>query len=99
MRIEWDERKRVTNLRKHQLDFADAWKIFLRPVLTVLDEHSTEYGEERWIGIGLMDETRVVVIVYTEPQEDTVRIISFRKALSYERERYQQAFRDEFGAL
>lgn len=72
--------------------------------MTVLDEPSTEYGEERWIGIGLMDETRVVVIVYTDPQEDTVRIISFRiisfrKALSYERERYQQAFRDEFGAF
>lgn len=99
MRIEWDERKRETNLRKHQLDFADAWKVFLRPVLASLDERSEEYGEERWIGIGIMDETRIVVIVYTETEEGIVRIISFRKALSYERERYQRAFRDEFGAF
>ena len=99
MRIEWDERKRQANLRKHQLDFADAWKVFLRPVLASLDERNDEYGEERWIGIGTMDETRIIVVVYTQSNEDVVRIISFRKALSYERERYQQAFRDEFGAL
>lgn len=47
MRIEWDERKRQANLRKHQLDFADAWKVFLRPVLASLDERNDEYGEER----------------------------------------------------
>lgn len=99
MRIEWDERKRQANLRKHQLDFADAWKVFLRPVLASLDERNDEYGEERWIGIGTMDETRIIVVVYTQSNEDVVRIISFRKALSYERERYQQAFRDEFGTF
>ena len=60
MRIEWDERKRKANLRKHQLDFADAWKVCLRPVLASLDERSDEYGEERWIGIGMMDETRIL---------------------------------------
>ena len=47
------------------------------------------YGEERWIGIGLLYE-RVVVVVFTEPSEEIVRIISIRKALSYERKRYEQ---------
>jgi uncharacterized protein len=40
----------------------------------------------------------VVVIVFTEPDDDTIRAISFRKATSYERKRYEQAYRDEFGA-
>ena len=47
------------------------------------------YGEDRWIGIGLLYE-RVVVVVFTEPSEEIIRIISIRKALSYERKRYEQ---------
>jgi hypothetical protein len=46
-------------------------------------------GEERWIGIGLLD-GRVVVVVYTELDEETTRIISLRKALSHERTRDEQ---------
>jgi uncharacterized DUF497 family protein len=53
-----------------------------------LDERS-DYGEDRWIGTGWLD-GRVVVIIYTEPNEATVRIISSRKALSHERRRYEQ---------
>lgn len=99
MQVEWNERKRETNLRKHQLDFADVWKVFQRPMLVALDERSDEYGEDRWVGLGMLDETRIVVVIYTELPNDVIRVISFRKALSYERERYQQAFRDQFGAL
>jgi uncharacterized DUF497 family protein len=51
-------------------------------MLIGLDERE-EYGEERWIGIGLLD-GRVVVVVYTELDEETTRIISLRKALSHE---------------
>jgi uncharacterized DUF497 family protein len=36
-----------------------------------------------------MLEGRVVVVVYTESLEDTIRIISLRKALPYERKRYE----------
>ena len=40
---------------------------------------------------------RVVVVVFTEPDEQTIRIISLRKALPYERQRYQQYLKDELG--
>lgn len=96
MRFEWDNEKNRTNIRKHRLDFADVWKVFTRPVLVFPDERN-EYGEDRFIGIGLLDETRTVVVVYIEPNKDVVRVISFRKALTHERKRYEQAFRDEFG--
>ena len=52
------------------------------------DERS-DYGEDRWIGAGWLD-GRIVVVIYTEPNEATVRIISLRKALSDERRRYEQ---------
>ena len=58
-----------------------------------------EYGEERWVGIGLMDANRVVVIVFTEPEEDVVRVISMRKATTEERENYEQELKNQFGSL
>jgi hypothetical protein len=77
------------------MDFADAHKVFEYPMLVNLDDRQ-DYGEDRWIGVGLMD-MRVVVIVFTEPDENTIRVVSFRKATSDERKRYEQAYQDEFG--
>jgi uncharacterized DUF497 family protein len=98
MRFEWNREKNRTNVRKHRLDFADVWKVFARPLLVFPDDRK-DYGEDRFVGIGLLDDTRIVVVVYTEPNEDLIRVISFRKALAHERERYEQAFRDEFGTF
>jgi uncharacterized DUF497 family protein len=95
MHFEWDEQKNQANISKHGLDFADAWEIFTQPMIIALDD-CEDYGEERWSGIGLL-KVRVVVIVYTERSEDTVRIISLRKALTHERLRYEQGFRNELG--
>ena len=38
------------------------------------------YGEERWIAIGLIKSHTIAVVVYVEKTEDTIRIISARKA-------------------
>ena len=97
MKFIWDRRKNETNVKKHELDFADAYKVFESPMLVDLDKRE-EYGEDRWIGVGLM-ENRVVVLVFTEPDEDTIRIISFRKATTDEREHYEQEYKNQFGSL
>ncbi len=96
IKFEWDEQKNRENIGKHGLNFADAHIVFERPMLTNLDDREN-YGEDRWIGLGLF-ELRIVVIVFTEPQEGTIRIISFRKAVKDERKRYESAYQDEFGA-
>ena len=62
------------------------------PMVVEIDEREN-YGEDRYIGIGLL-QGRVVVVVYTEPDEETIRIISLRKALSYERKYYEQYLED-----
>ena len=95
MQFEWDEEKNRVNIRKHGLDFADAWEIFTMPVLAALDDRE-DYGEDRWIGIGML-KSRIVVVVYTARGKDTIRIISLRKALSYERKRYEKVLRDRLG--
>ncbi len=92
MRFEWDEDKNQLNIQKHGLDFADAWEVFTTPLLTALDDRQ-DYGEDRWIGVGLV-RTRVVVVIYTERAQDIIRIISMRKATSRECEQYEQALRD-----
>jgi uncharacterized DUF497 family protein len=94
--FEWDEPKAADNLRKHGLDFADAWEIFESPVLEVFDDRK-DYGEDRWIGVGIL-KGRAVVVVYTERPNGVMRIISLRKALSHERKRYEKALRDGLGA-
>ena len=49
-----------------------------------------DYGEDRWIGLGFLRNI-VVVVIYTEAGEDNVRrVISLRKALSYERKRLEE---------
>jgi uncharacterized protein len=95
MRVEWDERKNQANIQKHGLDFSDAGEIFSMPMLVALDDRE-DYGEDRWIGIGLL-KTCVVVIVYVERDQDTLRIISLRKALSHERAEYERILQDRLG--
>jgi hypothetical protein len=94
VKFEWDEEKNRANILKHGLDFGDAHKIFDQPMLVGRDDRQ-EYGEDRWIGLGWLD-TRIVVVVFVEPNEETIRVISLRKAISDERRRFKQAFRDEF---
>ena len=95
MRLEWDEQKNQANIRKHGMDFADAWEVFTVPMLVAIDERE-EYGEERWIGIGLL-RTFVVVVVYVERSKDVIRVISLRKALSHERKEYERILQDRLG--
>jgi uncharacterized DUF497 family protein len=88
LRFEWDEEKNAINIRKHKIDFADVPSVFDGPMLIELDEHE-DYGEDRWIGIGFLRNT-VVVVVFTERHQDTIRIISVRKANQYERKKFER---------
>ncbi|MBX3058436.1 MAG: BrnT family toxin [Anaerolineae bacterium] len=96
MRYEWDENKRQLNLHKHGFDFEDAYEVFNSPLLIQLDTRQ-DYGEDRWVAIGFL-RYRVVVIVYAENDErDVRRIISLRKALSYEQKRFEEYLADRLG--
>ena len=89
MNFEWDENKRHANIRKHGFDFKSAEEVFDAPMLARLDTRA-DYGEDRWVGIG-MTVARVVVVVYLEYDDsETIRIISLRKALNYEQKQYER---------
>jgi uncharacterized DUF497 family protein len=87
-RFEWDERKRCSNIEKHNLDFLDVNAVFETPHVVV----PSIYGgvEERFLAIGLF-EGRYVTVVYTIRSE-AIRIISFRRARHEERQKYQELY-------
>ena len=83
MEFEWDENKRLSNLRKHGIDFRDVRFVFDGDTVMVNDDRDG-YGENRFITFGLL-QGRIVAIVHTDRQNCT-RIISARKASKYEQQ-------------
>ena len=93
MQFEWDPAKDRSNKTKHGLSFRDASELFSSDVdcLEIYDEvHSVE--EDRFIAVGPVRQG-VIVVVYTERQEDVVRILSARMATAKERDRYEAYLR------
>jgi uncharacterized protein len=90
VKFEWDDSKNEAHIRKHGFDFADAERVIngASPFFARLDARH-DYGEERWQGIGMLDGVIVVVIVFTERNNDCVRLISMRKATKDERRQYE----------
>lgn len=85
-RLVWDETKRILNIAKHGLDFADAaWVLDSDIRLDVVVERN---GERRTQSMAYVyDRLRVLAVVHV-PCEEVTRIVSFRTASALEREAY-----------
>ena len=84
MNFEWDAAKENANRQRHGISFDEVTELFTRDVdyLEIYDaEHSLD--EDRFIAVGPI-RRGLVVVVYTERDEDTVRIISARPATTSE---------------
>lgn len=86
MQFEWDDDKAAANAEKHGISFELAAYVFFDDHRLIAIDDRFDYGEERIITMGHV-ENRLHVVVYTET-EDTIRIISARKANKREQERY-----------
>jgi uncharacterized DUF497 family protein len=84
--FEWDPAKATRNLAKHGVDFEAAKNVFLdRAGLIDIDDSDPE--EERWHVIGRTG-GKLLFVVFTEPDDDVIRIISAREANKREERRY-----------
>jgi uncharacterized DUF497 family protein len=95
MRFEWDPAKDKANRAKHGLSFEEAAELFKTGVdyLEIYDEeHSDE--EDRFIAIGPIRQG-VVVVAYTERDDDVLRILSARMATKTERQRLEKFEREK----
>ncbi len=89
MRFEWAEKKRLSNLEKHKLDFKTAYQVWKSKIFVAQDKRR-DYSEQRWTVFGILD-GRVMVIVYTKRIFNVIRLISFRKANQREVKYYENA--------
>lgn len=92
MRFVWDEEKNRRNLSKHKVSFETAALVFddshaISQIDRVVD------GEERWQTLGFAGGIAILLVAHTyhdENGEETIRIISARKATAGERDLYGQ---------
>lgn len=90
MRIEWDPVKSAANVRKHGLSFEMAAELLTSGIdyLEIYDEKHSD-DEDRFIAVGPVARG-VIVVAYTERDDDLVRIISARMATQNERGHYEE---------
>jgi len=90
MEFEWSAAKAQSNLRKHGVSFEDAARVFFDSGRIESYDGREDYGEDRWAVIGMVW-SALLYVVYTVRDEDSLRLISARKANAEEQNRYRQA--------
>jgi uncharacterized DUF497 family protein len=85
MKILWDEPKRLANLDKHGLDFADLNETFFDNALVVPSHNKNK----RWVAIGVSIRG-IVVVIFARLGREGVSIISMRPANHSERKLYAE---------
>ena len=88
MIFEWDQRKAVSNLRKHGVTFAEAKSVFNDPFAISKPDNNSDAIEERWLELGLSHSGKLLVVWYTE-RDGCIRIIGCREATKTERRAYE----------
>ncbi|MGM4966720.1 BrnT family toxin [Tardiphaga sp. 1201_B9_N1_1] len=83
--FDWDEEKNEVNHLKHGIDFNDATEIFFEPIIL---RRSDRHNEERWTALGQLGD-RLIVVVFPW-REETIRIISARRARKNEEREYRK---------
>jgi len=89
----WNETKRLMNLEKHHLDFADAGLVLSNRYR--LEFESVRNGQARHQSFAYVAKVLTVLTVIWLPGEEQ-RIISFRRSNTYEREAYHAWLEEGF---
>ncbi len=74
-------------MRKHGVSFEEATTVFADPLALAIED-AIDPG--RTVLVGMSERQRVLLTVYTDIDEDEVRIISARRATSHERRHYEE---------
>lgn len=87
MEFEWSDAKARANLRAHGVSFGLAKSVFRDPFAIERLDDRKDYGEPRFILIGMGEGGVPLFVAYTE-REGRIRIISARRATQYEQDDY-----------
>lgn len=86
MPLEWDPAKDAQNVARRGISFAIVERLEWETSVTI--EDTRDYGERRFITVGVID-AQLYVVVWT-PRGEHMRIISVRKADARDRRIYEQ---------
>jgi uncharacterized DUF497 family protein len=86
--FEWDPSKAAQNIAKHGVDFSEAATVFEDPLSFTIADPDHSVGEQRFVTMGVSFLQRLVVVAHTDLDE-RIRIISARRAIRAERQRYE----------
>jgi len=89
MKIEWDPEKAKSNFMKHGVSFAEAATAFSDPMAATGADPDHSLNEDRYVTFGVSGKGCLIVVSHTE-KDETIRIISARKASKGERELYEE---------
>jgi len=84
--IEYDSLKAASNRSKHGISFGEAYTVLLDSNALAVEDAEAE-GEVRWNLIGMSNRARLLTVIYTL-REDTIRLISARRATRKEADYY-----------
>jgi uncharacterized DUF497 family protein len=94
MHFEWDERKNTANFLKHGVWFEEAVTVWRDPLVAASFDSLHSLSEERYLLLGMSEKGSLLAVCFTEnEQEETIRIISTRKATAKERRFYEERIR------
>jgi uncharacterized DUF497 family protein len=83
----WDERKAATNSKKHGVSFEEASTVFGDALAMAIED---AVDSERTLLLGMSERQRALLLVHTELDDSTIRIISAGRATAHERRRYEE---------
>jgi uncharacterized DUF497 family protein len=83
----WDPRKASSSRKKHGVSFEEAAMVFADPLALAIED---ELDPSRTLLLGMSDRLRVLLVVHVELADETIRLISARRATSHERRRYEE---------
>ena len=87
--FEWDDKKNISNKRKHGVTFEDAQTVFFDENAIEFDDPDHSIQEERFILLGLSQSLKILVVCHCyKNDESKIRIISARKAIKKEQGLY-----------
>ena len=87
--FEWDDKKSASNERKHGVSFDEAKSIFTDQFARLIADPDHSDEEDRLILLGTSIHSRLLVVCHCIRMNDSIRIISARKADKQEREVYE----------
>jgi uncharacterized DUF497 family protein len=87
LEFEWHDAKAEANWQAHGVSFDLAKTVFKDPFAVERLDDREDYGEERFVLIGMAEGNVVLFVAYTE-REGRMRIISARRATQNEQDDY-----------